>query len=82
MVSNLKNVGHDGRMNIRLQEMRSPDFEGERIMTKRLYYADSYLKEFSGTVLECRQIDQSLPSSWTRRLFILNQADSRTIREC
>ena len=26
-------------------------------MTKRLYYADSYLKEFSGTVLECRQID-------------------------
>ena len=25
--------------------------------TKRLYYADSYLKEFSGTVIECRQLD-------------------------
>ncbi len=37
--------------------MRFADFEGERIMTKRLYYADSYLKEFSGTVLECRQMD-------------------------
>jgi len=28
-------------------------------MTKRLYYTDSYLKEFSGTVLECRRIDNN-----------------------
>ena len=28
-------------------------------MTKRLYYADSYLKEFSGTVLERRRIEDS-----------------------
>ena len=28
-------------------------------MTKRLYYADSYLKEFSGTVLECRQVENN-----------------------
>jgi alanyl-tRNA synthetase len=27
-------------------------------MTKRLYYASSYLKEFSGIVLECRQIEK------------------------
>ncbi len=28
-------------------------------MTKRLYYADSYLKEFTATVLECRRIDKN-----------------------
>ena len=48
-------------MKIRLQGKSSFVFYGcseeERIMTKRLYYADSYLQEFSGTVLESRQID-------------------------
>jgi Ser-tRNA(Ala) deacylase AlaX len=28
-------------------------------MTKRLYYADSYLKEFSATVLDHRRMDKS-----------------------
>lgn len=33
-------------------------FSRENIkMTKRLYYEDSYLKEFSGAVLECRQTE-------------------------
>jgi len=39
-----------------------PDFLNSRdkdYMTKRLYYEDSYLKEFSAKVLDCRQIDKN-----------------------
>jgi len=32
---------------------------GYGFMTKRLFYTDSYLKEFSGTVLECRRIEKN-----------------------
>jgi alanyl-tRNA synthetase len=33
--------------------------EGKRTMSKRLYFTDSYLREFSGTVLECRLFEKS-----------------------
>ena len=49
--------------------LRREPIETREFMTERLYYADSYLKEFSGTVVECRQMGKNAAVILDRTAF-------------
>ena len=45
--------------------------------TRRLYYEDVYKKEFTATVVECREQKKAMWSFWMRVLFIRRAAVSK-----
>ena len=49
-------------------------------MTERLFYQDSWMREFCGKVLECRVCEEGFQVRLIGQHFIQKEADNRGIR--